>query len=104
MRPVGVITDRDITCRAVAKGRNPLEMTVQQCMTTPCITVNTGDNIVDCCRVLEENRIRRVPVVDDQGRCCGIVSQADIARRMDELAAEVVRQVSEPNRRKGDAS
>lgn len=52
---------------------------------------------------VEENRIRRVPVVDDEGRCCGIVSQADIARRIDELAAEVVRQVSEPNRRKGDA-
>jgi len=37
--------------------------------------------------------------VDDEGRCCGIVSQADIARRMDELAAEVVKQVSQPRRR-----
>lgn len=62
MRPIGVITDRDITCRVVAQGRNPLVMMVKDCMTTPCVTVHERDNIVDCCRVLEENRIRRVPV------------------------------------------
>ena len=70
-------------------------------MSTPCVTIHGNANIVDCCHLLEVNRIRRVPVVDDAGRCCGIISQADIARRMDELAAEVVKQVSQPNRRSG---
>ena len=99
MRPIGVITDRDITCRTVAEGKNPLEMTAGDCMTAPCVTIHESASIVDCAHVLKENRIRRVPVVDDEGRCCGIVSQADIARRMDELAAEVVKQVSQPRRR-----
>src|SRR5687768_11839838 len=38
-RPIGVITDRDIVCRAVAQGLNPLDLTVADCMTTPCVTV-----------------------------------------------------------------
>src|SRR4051812_39245200 len=80
MRPVGVITDRDITCRTVAKGINPLTMTVGECMTTACVTVTLDTLLDDCCRVLEENQIRRVPVVDAEGACCGIVALADIAK------------------------
>ena len=97
MRPVGVVTDRDITCRAVAEGKNPLEMTAQDCMSTPCVTVSEEASVEDCCRTMEENRIRRVPVVDTHGGCCGIVSQADIAESADKpRAAEVVKQVSQP--------
>jgi CBS domain-containing protein len=96
MRPIGVITDRDITCRSIAEGKNPLNMIAGECMSTPCVTISEDASIEDCCRVMEENLIRRVPVVDSKGRCCGIVSQADIAQTMDELAAEVVRQVSQP--------
>jgi CBS domain-containing protein len=97
MKPVGVITDRDITCRAVAKGLNPLVMTASDCMTTPCVTVTPDTPLDECCRVLEENRIRRVPVVDGGGACCGIVALADIARHARKReTAEVVREVSEP--------
>jgi signal-transduction protein with cAMP-binding, CBS, and nucleotidyltransferase domain len=80
MLPVGVITDRDITCRTVARGLNPLIMTVADCMTTTPVTVMPGMSFEECCRVLEENLIRRVPVVDASGACIGIVAQADIAR------------------------
>ncbi|PYS78494.1 MAG: CBS domain-containing protein [Acidobacteria bacterium] len=79
MLPVGVITDRDITCRTVAKGLNPLTLTVADCMTTPCVTVTPDTSLAECCRILEENQIRRVPVVDAGGTCCGIVALADIA-------------------------
>jgi CBS domain-containing protein len=96
MRPIGVITDRDITIRAVAEGRNPLEMKASDCMTRPCISVSRDASIVDCIHLLEEHQIRRILVVDDKGRCCGIVAQADIARRVDEHAAEVLKQVSQP--------
>jgi len=83
-KPVGVITDRDITCRVVAAGKNPP------------VTVKPETSIDDCCRLLEENQIRRVPVVDQSGRCCGIVSQADIAKAAPtEETAEVLKQVSE---------
>src|SRR5918999_6398059 len=98
MKPVGVITDRDITCRTVAKGLNPLTMTVSECMTTPCVTVMPDMSLDECCRVLEENQIRRVPVVDAGGACCGIVALADIAKHAPKRdAAEVVKEVSEPN-------
>lgn len=97
MKPVGVITDRDITCRTVAEDKNPVQMKAADCMSTPVVTVADETSVDDCCRVMEENQIRRVPVVDDRGRCCGIVSQADIARHAPERqAAEVVRDVSEP--------
>lgn len=96
MRPIGAITDRDITVRAIAEGRNPLDMKASDCMTQPCVTVSENASIVDCLHLLEENQIRRIPVVDARGRCCGIVSQADIARRIDHHAAEVLKQVSQP--------
>ena len=96
MKPVGVITDRDITCRAVAKGLNPLTLTAAECMTTPCVTVTPDTSLDECCRVLEENQIRRVPVVDAGGACCGIVALADIAKHAKTRdTAEVVKEVSE---------
>jgi CBS domain-containing protein len=98
MKPVGVITDRDIVCRAVAKGVNPLTLTASECMTTPCVTVTPDTSIDECCRVLEEKQIRRVPVVDAGGACCGIVALADIAKHAKKReTAEVVREVSEPS-------
>jgi CBS domain-containing protein len=95
--PVGVITDRDIVCRTVAQGVNPLDLTVADCMSTPCVAVTPDMSIAECSRIMEENKIRRVPVVDAAGSCCGIVALADLAlhaRRS--VAAEVVREVSEP--------
>lgn len=96
MRPIGVITDRDIVIRAVASGQNPLEMSASDCMTQPCITVSKDASIVDCIHLLEEHQIRRIVAVDKNGKCCGIVSQADVARRVDTYAAEVLKQVSQP--------
>jgi CBS domain-containing protein len=94
-RPIGVITDRDIICRSVAEARNPLELTVADCMSRPCITVDQRASIDECCEVLEQNQIRRVAVVDETGRCCGIVAQADIAQCAAEpQVAEVIRKVS----------
>jgi CBS domain-containing protein len=97
--PVGVVTDRDITCRTVAKDKNPLNMTAGDCMTTPCVTVTPETTLEDCCQALEKNLIRRVPVVDESGTCCGMVSQADIALHAPKSdTAGVVKKVSEPTR------
>ncbi len=95
--PIGVVTDRDIVCRTVARGINPLDLTVADCMSSPCVTVTPEMSIEECSKIMEENKIRRVPVLDADGCCCGIVSLADIAlhaRRS--VAAEVVKEVSEP--------
>ena len=95
--PIGVITDRDIVCRTVARGFNPLDLTVADCMSKRCVTVTPEMSVEECSRIMEENMIRRVPVVDADGSCCGIVALADIAlhaRR--NVAAEVIKEVSEP--------
>jgi len=95
--PIGVITDRDIVCRTVARGLNPLDLAVGDCMSTPCVTVTPDMSVEECGAIMEENKIRRVPVVDADGSCCGIVALADIAlnaRR--NVAAEVVKEVSAP--------
>lgn len=92
----GVVTDRDIACRAVAQGRSP-ETPVAEVMSSPAHTVTQEMSVEDCCKTMEDNQIRRVPVVDESGSCCGIVSQGDIARNTsEEETAELVRDVSEP--------
>jgi len=96
-KPVGVITDRDITCRAVAMRRNPLEMTAGDCMSPTALTVRPEASLEDCERLMEKKQIRRIVVVDERGDCCGLVAQADIARKASEHdVAEVVREVSRP--------
>ena len=94
-RLIGVITDRDIVCRAVAKGKNPTAVTAAECMTEPVVVVNEDTSLADVISVLEENQIRRVPVVDATGCCCGIISQADVALTADKTeTGEMVREVS----------
>ena len=98
MRVVGVVTDRDITCRIVAMGKNPQEVTAGQCMSNPVITATPEMDADDCCELMEENQVRRIPVVDGEGCCCGMVSQADIARKAPNWeTAEVVKEVSRPS-------
>jgi CBS domain-containing protein len=97
MRPVGVVTDRDITIRAVAAGRNPLEMKARECMTSPAITVDEDASLEQCCSTLEGNQVRRVLVVDGEDRLCGVISQADIAQYApSDLVGKVVKEVSLP--------
>ena len=94
-KPVGVITDRDIVTRAVAKGKNPASVTAAECMSEPVVVVKQDTTLEDVLAVMEENQIRRVPVVDESGCCCGIISQADVALCAGEnKAGELVREVS----------
>jgi CBS domain-containing protein len=94
-RLVGVITDRDIVCRAVAKGKNPTAVTAAEIMTEPVVCVNEDTTLAAVMSVMEENQIRRVPVVDASGCCCGIISQADVALNAREgEVGEMVREVS----------
>jgi CBS domain-containing protein len=94
-RLIGVITDRDIVCRVVAKGKNPSTVTAGECMTEPVVVVNEDTKLDAVLSVMEENQIRRVPVVDASGCCCGIISQADIAMVARESeTGELVREVS----------
>ena len=92
---IGVITDRDIVCRIVAKGQNPAAMTAGDAMTQPVISVTEDSSLEDVLSAMEEHQVRRLPVVDANGCCCGIVSQADVALAgRDSDVGEMVREVS----------
>ena len=93
--PVGMITDRDITTRVVAEGKNPLDLTAADAMSSTVVSVTPETSVEECCNVMESSQIRRVAVVDENGACCGIVAQADIATNADDRkTAEVVQEVS----------
>jgi len=93
---IGVITDRDIVCRAVARGKNPTGYTVESCMSSPAVTVDEEDSLEDIVSTMERHQIRRVPVVSDGGVCAGIVAQADVARVAPKReVAELMREVSQ---------
>ena len=92
---VGVVTDRDIVCRVVAEGRNPSAVTAQEAMTTPVVSVPLESSLDAVLGRMEEHQIRRVPVVDADGCCCGIIAQADVARKAEQRdTGELVRAVS----------
>jgi CBS domain-containing protein len=93
--PIGVITDRDIVCRVVAEGENPVGRTAEQYMTRPAVTVRSDASLDEVVSTMEKHQIRRVPVVDERGCCAGIIAQADVASRGGEVqVAELVREVS----------
>jgi CBS domain-containing protein len=99
MQPIGVITDRDIVVRTLACGQNPMEKTVADCMSKPAVTVTEDARLDEVLELMESHQIRRVPVVDAQGKLIGIVAQADIARDAGRRAtASVVKEVSQPGR------
>lgn len=99
---VGVVTDRDIVCRVVAEGKNPIGYTAETCMSGPVVTVPEDMALDDVVKTMETHQIRRVPVVGDDGACCGIIAQADIALKAPE--PEVVELVREVSKDTGNAS
>jgi CBS domain-containing protein len=95
---VGMITDRDIVVRALADGADPNHLTAGDCMTMVVTTVNPETRLEECARLMEAHQVRRLPVVNDKGDCCGIVSQADLARSAPlKRTGEVVRELSKPD-------
>jgi CBS domain-containing protein len=94
-QPIGVVTDRDIVIRVVAAGKNPAKETARSIMSQPVVTVRSDVPLDKVVSTLEKHQIRRVPVVDADGRCAGIIAQADVALTAREHAvAELVRTVS----------
>jgi len=103
-RLIGMITDRDIVTRVVARGLDPRRARVDECMSDRVFACYEEDLIESCLWLMSRHQVRRIPVVDDRDRVVGVVSQADLARHAVAFPghgerrsfAEVVCAVSEP--------
>lgn len=100
-RVVGVITDRDIALRAIARGKGS-DTPVRDLMTSSPECCGPDSDLREVERVMADRQVRRVVIVDDANRCVGIISQADLARAAkqgkkvtDREVATVVEQISE---------
>jgi CBS domain-containing protein len=96
-RLVGIVTDRDLALKVVAEGRDPQKTKVAEVMTRKVITCRADDDVENAMKAMAQYQLRRIPVVDKDGRLVGIISQADVATRVGEpeKTAEVVREISE---------
>ena len=92
-----MITDRDICCSVVADGLDPKSTPIEKYISTDLVTCCDDDNLDKCEQAMQEHQIRRIPVVDDEGRCIGIVSQADLALKdKPEKVSRTVAEISKP--------
>jgi CBS domain-containing protein len=94
-RLIGMITDRDIAVRGVGKGYGP-DTPVRELMSDGIICVRADDDVEDVASKMSEAQVRRLPVIDNDERLCGIVSLGDLSRDTDEdCAGEALEGVSE---------
>ena len=95
-RLVGIVTDRDLALKVVGEGRDPNSTRVEDVMTGSLVTCRANDDVENAMRAMAQNQLRRIPVVDDNDQLVGIISQADLATRLNEpqSTAEVVKEIS----------
>lgn len=86
-RLIGMITDRDIAVRGIAKGYGP-DTPVGELMTDDLVIVRLDDDIEDVASKMGEAQVRRLPVIDHDEQLCGIVSLGDLSREADDESAE----------------
>jgi CBS domain-containing protein len=98
-RLVGMITDRDIVLRVVAAGRDPEKTTAEEAMTPGIVYCRTHQSVEDAIHLMEQKKIRRLPVLDDNKRMVGMLSLGDVSHAVSrELAGEAIHAVAEHHR------
>jgi CBS domain-containing protein len=95
---VGIVTDRDLAIQVVATLCDPRTTTVAEVMTQQLVTCHADDDLQVAMDAMAQHQLRRLPVVDSDYKILGIISQADIATRIDhpEETARVVKEISQP--------
>ena len=98
-RLIGIVTDRDLALKVVAEGRDAKSTKVEAVMTHNLVTCSPDDDLKKAMDAMSENQLRRIPIVDKDGRILGIISQADVATRVNqpEKTAEMVKEISQSN-------
>jgi CBS domain-containing protein len=100
-RLVGLVTDRDLAIRVLAQGRGG-DARAAEAMSAEVAGVSPDDDVKTVRRLMEDRQVRRVPVCDEQGRCLGIISQADLALDddiSDKQVGKTVEAISQPSTR-----
>ena len=94
---IGIVTDRDLAIKVVAESRDPNYTKVHDVMTTVIVACRASDDLSSATNAMEEYQLRRIPVLDANDRIVGIITQADVATRVDEpiTIAEVVHEISQ---------
>ena len=94
---IGIVTDRDLTLKIVAEGRDPKSTKVDAVMTHKVVTCRAEDDLQKALDAMAEHQLRRIPIVDANNRVVGIIAQADVATRVDqpEKTAEMVKEISQ---------
>lgn len=93
----GIVTDRDLCCQVIASGKLAGAVVVADVMTRVPVTCGPEDTLDECLELMQGSQVRRIPVVNDCGRCIGIVTVADVALRgSPEQAAKTIQEISRP--------
>ena len=94
-RLVGTVTDRDIAIRVVAEGKDPQSTTVETVASRELVTIDPQQDLDEALRLMAQHQVRRLPVVEEDGKLVGIVAQADVATHAsDTQTGEVVEEIS----------
>jgi CBS domain-containing protein len=96
-RLVGMLTDRDIAVRVVAEGKDPEQVKVRDvASSSQLVTVSPRQDLDEALRMMAKHQIRRLPVVEEDGKLVGVVAQADVAREGDDAATgRLVEEISQ---------
>lgn len=99
-RLVGTLTDRDITVRVTAEGRDPRSTLVRDAMTRDLVTVRPQQDLADAEQLMHDHQVRRLPVIEPDGRLAGYVTLATIARRGgdERIVGQVLQGISQPRK------
>jgi CBS domain-containing protein len=94
---VGIVTDRDFTVEVIADGMSPTTTTVESVMTISLVRCRVDEDVHCATELMAEYQVRRIPVVDEDDRIVGIISQGDVATRVEEpeVVAEVLEEISQ---------
>jgi len=97
-RLIGVVSDRDIIVRVIAEGRDPKAMMGRNLVTAPVIYCFEDQDVDEAARIMQENQIRRLVILNRDKRLVGVVSLGDLAmNRPPDQSGEVLQSVSEPD-------
>jgi CBS domain-containing protein len=93
---IGMLTDRDIAIRVVAEGKDPDQVTVGEVASKQVVTIDPQQELHEALRIMAKHQVRRLPVVEEDGRLVGVVAQADVAREGDDKqTGELVQEISQ---------